>query len=195
MLAMGTRDGVVKRVTIEPLTNKDRWDLIGLKDDDEVVGAALAGDDDDLVFVTSDGQLLRFAASSVRPQGRGAGGMAGIRLSGDAQVVFFGVVPAGVDAALVSVSGSSAALPGTEAGSVKVTPYAQYPAKGRGTGGVRCHRFLRGEDTVILAWAGVGPIACAGAGVPIDLPDAVGRRDGSGERASQPIAAVGSSRA
>jgi DNA gyrase subunit A len=194
-LAMGTRDGVVKRVTIEPLTNKDRWDLIGLKDDDEVVGAALAGEDDDLVFVASDGQLLRFAASSVRPQGRGAGGMAGIRLSGAAQVVFFGVVPAGADAAVVSVSGSSSALPGTEAGSVKVTPYAEYPAKGRGTGGVRCHRFLRGEDTVILAWAGIGPIACAGAGVPIDLPDAVGRRDGSGERASQPIAAVGSSRA
>ena len=54
----------------------------------------LASDDDDLVFVTSDGQLLRFAASAVRPQGRAAGGMAGIRLGGDAQVVFFGVVSA-----------------------------------------------------------------------------------------------------
>ncbi len=77
---------------------------------------------------------------------------------------------------------------------MKVTPYAEYPAKGRGTGGVRCHRFLKGEDTVILAWVGVGPIACAGAGVAVDLPAAEGRRDGSGERASQPISAVGSSR-
>ena len=51
-------------------------------------------------------------------------------------------------------SGSSAALPGTEPGSIKVTPYAEYPAKGRGTGGVRAHRFLKGEDTLVLAWAG-----------------------------------------
>ena len=195
-VALGTRDGVVKRVVVEALTNKDRWSLIGLKDGDEVVGAVEASDDDDLVFVSSDGQLLHFAASAVRPQGRSAGGMAGIRLSGDAQVVFFGVVPADAErAAVVSVSGSSSALPGTDAGSVKVTPYAEYPAKGRGTGGVRCHRFLKGEDTLLLAWAGVSPIACAAAGVAIDLPEATGRRDGSGERASQPIAAVGTGRA
>ncbi len=100
--------------------------------------------------------------------------MAGVRLGADAQVAFFGVVPEGAAAAVVTVSGSSAALPGTEAGSVKVTDYAEYPAKGRGTGGVRCHRFLKGEDTLILAWAGpAAPIACAGAGVP-DRP--AGRR-------------------
>jgi DNA gyrase subunit A len=195
-VAMGTRAGVVKRVVVEPLTNKDRWTLVGLKDGDEVVGASPASDDDELVFVTSDGQLLHFGASAVRPQGRSAGGMAGIRLGGDAQVTFFGVVPSAAEtAAVVTVSGSSAALPGTEAGSVKVTAFSEYPGKGRGTGGVRCHRFLKGEDTLILAWVGSGPIACAAAGVPIDLPDATGRRDGSGERASQPIAAVGSSRA
>jgi DNA gyrase subunit A len=195
-VALGTRAGVVKQIRIEPLTNKDRWSLIGLRDGDEVVGAAVTADDDDLVFVTSDGQLLHFAASGVRPQGRSAGGMAGIRLSHDAQVVYFGAVPAtaGAHAAVVTVSGSSAALPGTEAGNVKVTGYAEYPAKGRGTGGVRCHRFLKGEDILILAWVGSGPIACASVGVPIDLPSNTGRRDGSGERAQQPIAAVGSSR-
>ncbi|MCZ3388664.1 MAG: DNA topoisomerase IV subunit A [Actinomycetia bacterium] len=194
-VALGTRDGVVKRVSVEPLTNKDRWDLVGLKDDDEVVGAVPVDDTDDLVFVTSDGQLLRFGAATVRSQGRAAGGMAGVRLNADAQVAFFGAVPTAVAAAVVTVSGSSAALPGTEAGSVKVSAYAEYPAKGRGTGGVRCHRFLKGEDTIILAWAGPAtPIACAGAGVPIDLPAADGRRDGSGERATQPISAVGSSR-
>jgi DNA gyrase subunit A len=92
------------------------------------------------------------------------------------------------------VSGSSAALPGTEAGSVKVTPYADYPAKGRGTGGVRCHRFLRGEDVLLLGWAGAAPPrAAAATGVPVDLPDATGRRDGSGTPAAQPIAAVAGS--
>jgi DNA gyrase subunit A len=92
------------------------------------------------------------------------------------------------------VSGSSAALPGTEHGSLKVTPYDDYPAKGRGTGGVRCHRFVRGEDTLILAWAGALPArAAAATGVPVDLPPATGRRDGSGTPASQPIAAVAGS--
>ena len=146
-------------------------------------------------YSASDGQLLRFGAAAVRPQGRAAGGMAGVRLGGDAEVVFFGVVPAEATATVVTISGSSSALPGTEAGSVKVTDFAEYPAKGRGTGGVRCHRFLKGEDTLIVAWAGPNEaIACAAAGVPVDLPPAEGRRDGSGVHASQPIAAVGSSR-
>jgi DNA gyrase subunit A len=91
----------------------------------------------------------------------------------------------------VTVSGSSSALPGTEPGSLKITPFADYPPKGRGTGGVRCHRFLRGEDTLILAWAGaIPPRAAAATGVPIDLPEPTGRRDGSGSPASQQIAAV-----
>ena len=58
---------------------------------------------------------------------------------------------------------------------------AEYPAKGRATGGVRCHRFLKGEDTLVLAWAGAAPArAAAASGAPVDLPEATGRRDGSG---------------
>ena len=82
-------------------------------------------------------------------------------------------------------------LPGTDAGSVKVTP-GEYPGKGRGTGGVRCHRFIKGEDVLLLAWAGPAPAVAAAASRPIPLPDAEGRRDSSGTPASQPIAAVGS---
>ena len=37
-----------------------------------------------------------------------------------------------------------------------MTPYQEYPAKGRATGGVRRHRFLKGEDGLVLAWAGPG---------------------------------------
>jgi DNA gyrase subunit A len=75
---------------------------------------------------------------------------------------------------------------------VKVTPYREYPAKGRATSGVRCHRFLKGEDTLVMAWAGPGPARGAtGAGVPVDLPPADGRRDGSGTRVRQPLAALG----
>ena len=191
-VALGTADGVVKRVTPDYPLNKDSWDVVGLRPGDRVVGAvALAGDDRDLVFVTSDAQLLRFPASAVRPQGRSAGGMAGVRLAAGQQAVFFGAVDPARDGVVVTVSGSTAALPGTEPGSIKVTPYDEYPPKGRGTGGVRCHRFLRGEDTLILAWAGAAPPrAAAATGVPVDLPAATGRRDGSGTPASQPIAAV-----
>jgi DNA gyrase subunit A len=191
-LALGTAQGVVKRVVPDPPQNKDAWEVVGLKDGDRVVGAVELGtDDDELVFITSDAQLLHFPASVVRPQGRSAGGMAGIRLAGGARTVFFGAVAPGRDAAVVTVSGSSAALPGTDAGSVKVTPFADYPGKGRGTGGVRCHRFLRGEDVLTLAWAGAAPArAAAATGVALELPDPTGRRDGSGTPASQPIAAV-----
>jgi DNA gyrase subunit A len=193
VLALGTASGVVKRVTPEA-PKSDEWSLISLKPGDRVVGAAVADRDDlDLVFVTSDAQLLRFAARSVRPQGRSAGGMAGIKLAPGATVAFFGVADPARDGVVVTSSGSSDALPGTQGGSLKVTPYAEYPPKGRATGGVRCHRFLKGEDTLVLAFAGNAPAKAAAAnGVAIELPAAEGRRDGSGVPATAVIAHVAS---
>ena len=92
-LALGTRDGVVKRVNPEVLTNRDEWEVIGLKEGDEVVGAAeLTTGEETLCFVSSDAQLLHFPAALVRPQGRGGGGMAGIRLAAGQRVVSFGVL-------------------------------------------------------------------------------------------------------
>jgi DNA gyrase subunit A len=188
-LALGTRQGVVKRVNPEVL-GRDEWDVIGLKDDDELVGAVeLATGDETLCFITSDAQLLHFGADQVRPQGRAGGGMAGIRVTDGARVTWFGALdPAG--SVVVTASGSATALPGTEPGSVKVTPFPEYPGKGRGTGGVRCHRFLKGEDTLVFGWAGLAPArAAAASGAPVGLPDADGRRDGSGIPGSQPIVA------
>jgi len=194
-LALGTAGGVVKRVNPEVLA-RDSWEVIRLDPGDKVVGAVeLRSPDTELVFVTNDAQLLRFPAGSVRPQGRSAGGMAGIKLGVGGRVVFFGAAPA-TESVVVTVSGTSRALPGTDAGSVKVTPIEEYPAKGRATGGVRCHRFLKGEDVLLLAWVGPAPaVAAAASGSPITLPDAAGRRDGSGTPVSQPIAAVGSAAA
>jgi DNA gyrase subunit A len=189
-LAVGTRQGVVKRVNPEFLTAKDEWEFIALRDGDEVVGALdLVTGEESLCFVTSGAQLLHFPAGSVRPQGRGGGGMAGVRLGAGEYVVWFGALDPG-DAVVVTSAGSSTALPGTEPGSVKVTPFSEYPAKGRGTGGVRCHRFLKGEDVLVFGWAGPSPArAAASSGSPVDLPPAEGRRDGSGTPAAQPIAA------
>ncbi|GAA1234833.1 DNA gyrase/topoisomerase IV subunit A [Oryzihumus leptocrescens] len=191
-IALGTALGVVKRVTTDYPGNKDDWEVISLKDGDAVVGAVeLTTGQEDLVFLTNVAQLLHFSAAVVRPQGRPAGGMAGIKLAGDERVVFFGAVDPAADNVVVTSAGSSGALPGTEAGSLKVTPYAEYPAKGRATGGVRAHRFLRGEDTLLLAWVGAVPARAAAAnGVAVDLPPATGKRDGSGTPAPTPIAAI-----
>jgi len=189
-LALGTAQGVVKRANPEYLANRDEWEVIALKDGDTVVGAAqLRTGEETLCFITDDAQLLHFGAGTVRPQGRSGGGIAGIKLAAGAKATWFGAfVPD--DAVVVTISGASSALPGTEAGSVKVTAFGEYPGKGRATGGVRCHRFLRGEDTLVFAWAGPAPAyAAAASGAPVDLPDATGRRDGSGVPGSQPIVA------
>ena len=207
-VALGTAEGVVKRVLPEYPQNRDEFELITLKDGDRVVGAVqLAAEPDELVFITSDAQLLRFAASTVRPQGRAAGGMAGVRLASGASVVWFGVADAGAasgtpsgppgsysPAVVVTVAGSTGALPGTGAGSVKVTPLHEYPGKGRATGGVRCHRFLRGEDVLVMAWAGPAPaVAATDTGTRVQLPDPVGKRDGSGAALTRQIAVLGGS--
>ena len=188
-LALGTRQGVVKRVNPEVLSKPD-WEVIGLKEGDEVVGAVeLHTGLETLCFITTDAQLLHFGADGVRPQGRSGGGMAGVRLADGESVAWFGSVdPA--SSVVVTSSGAATALPGTEPGSVKVTPFSEYPPKGRATGGVRCHRFLKGEDALLFAWAGAAPPrAAAASGAPVELPEAVGRRDGSGTPGSQPIAA------
>jgi DNA gyrase subunit A len=198
-LALGTLDGVVKRVLPEYPQNRDEFELITLKDGDRVIGAAtVATEDDVLCFISTDAQLLHFPASSVRPQGRPAGGMAGIRLTPGASVVSFRVMSAAsaagasAPAVVVTVAGSGAALPGTGAGSVKVTPMHEYPAKGRATGGVRCHRFLRGEDTLILAWAGPSPaLGATESGAPVELPEPLGKRDGSGTPITHQLAVIG----
>ncbi|MGY2875173.1 DNA gyrase subunit A [Marmoricola sp. URHA0025 HA25] len=189
-LALGTAQGVVKRVHPEYLSNRDEWDVIALKDGDSVVGAVELGTgDEELCFITDDAQLLHFGAGGVRPQGRSGGGIAGVKLAPGASAAWFGaLVPD--DAVVVTISGAGSALPGTEPGSVKVTPFSEYPGKGRATGGVRCHRFLKGEDTLVFAWAGPAPaFAAAASGTPVDLPEPIGRRDGSGTPGSQPVVA------
>ncbi|MEU9884611.1 DNA topoisomerase IV subunit A [Sphaerisporangium sp. NPDC051011] len=192
-LALGTAQGAVKRVVPEYPVNRDDFEVIGLKPGDSVVGAVeLTSEDHDLVFISSDAQVLRYPASSVRPQGRPAGGMAGIRLNDGAKVIWFGAVDPAVESRVVTIAGSATALPGTEVGGGKVSDYADFPPKGRATGGVRAQRFLKGEDLLVLAWAGPAPVkAVTSTGKPITLPAELGRRDGSGVHVTSDIAALG----
>jgi DNA gyrase subunit A len=130
-LAIGTSQGVVKRVAMDVPSNKDSWEVIRLDEGDSVVGGCSVAEHEaellEACFITSDAQLLLFPLASVRPQGRAAGGVAGIKLSRNAQVAYFGLVSPHVPGALVTISGTTAALPGTEPGSLKVTTLSSFP--------------------------------------------------------------------
>ncbi|SBT39139.1 DNA gyrase/topoisomerase IV subunit A [Micromonospora narathiwatensis] len=174
-LALGTRQGVVKVCAPEWPVRSDEFEVISLRDGDEVVGATWLTDGAEaLAFVSSEAALLRFAASLVRPQGLKGGGMAGINLPAGAHVVFFGAIR-------TDDKGRGEPMVVTSTGAtVKVTPFKAYPAKGRATGGVRAQRFLKGEVDLAVAWVGPRPVGATANGEPVDLPPADPRRDGSG---------------
>ena len=185
-LALGTRHGVVKRVNPE-LLSRDCWEVITLKGDDEVVGAVQShGDAGELCLITRGAALLHFPLASVRSQGRLGGGVTGMR-SAD-PVIWAGVV-ADPDSVVVTVAGHDATSGAT--GSVKVTAFEAYPGKGRGTKGMRCHRFLKGETALVQAWAGARTaVACSPKGKPVELPEVDSRRDGSGTSVAASILAI-----
>ncbi|MFF1700772.1 DNA topoisomerase (ATP-hydrolyzing) subunit A [Streptomyces sp. NPDC058252] len=191
-LAIGTEQGVVKRVVPDYPTNKEELEVITLKDGDRIVGAVeLRTGEEDLVFITDDAQLLRYQASQVRPQGRAAGGMAGIKVTDGAKVISFTAVDPAVDAVVFTVAGSRGTLDDSVQTTAKLTPFDQYPRKGRATGGVRCQRFLKGEDCLSLAWAGPVPARAAQKnGTPAELPEMDPRRDGSGVSLAKTVAVV-----
>ncbi|WP_062214318.1 DNA topoisomerase (ATP-hydrolyzing) subunit A [Streptomyces sp. NBRC 109706] len=190
-LAIGTEGGVVKRVVPDYPANKEELEVISLREGDRVVGAAeLRTGEEDLVFITDEAQLLRYPAAQVRPQGRQAGGMAGVKLGEGARVLSFTVVDPAGDAVVFTVAGGSGTLDDSLR-SAKVTPFDQYPRKGRATGGVRCQRFLKGEERLVFAWAGASPArAATQAGAPVELPEPDPRRDGSGTPLAKTVATV-----
>lgn len=193
-IVLGTAQGVVKRVSPGGYPNKPDFELISLKPGDEIVGVGQGGDDDVLVFIADDSQLLRFAASAVRPQGVAAGGMAGISLSAGARVLAFAALsPAAVESAVVAtVAASSDTLLGADPGAAKVSDFTEFPAKGRATGGVRAHRFLKGQDALSVAWVGASPAMAVGAdGTPRVLPESGAKRDASGTPLDGVVAAIG----
>jgi DNA gyrase subunit A len=123
--------------------------------------------------------------------------MAGSMLATDYQAVFIGAIAAGFAAPdEVPATGTEGALPGTAPGDGKVTAVVEYPAKRRATAGVRANSVLKGEDTLLLAWAGHGPAkASSSAGVARSLPQEHGRRHGSGIPLSQAVDVIGPSMA
>jgi DNA gyrase subunit A len=190
--ALGTAEGVIKRIQVDAFPLKSGNSIISLKETDSVIGIAPATDTDDVIFVTSDAQLLRFSAEAVRPQGAAAGGMAGVRVSDTARVIYFTAVSE-KDAQVVTISSSLNTLLGTDAGRAKISLLTEFPSKGRGTGGVRAQTLLKGEDILALAWVGAGtPRASSLDGMPRELPDDLAKRDASGTLLDGDIGFVGS---
>ncbi len=142
-LVLVTANGVVKRLTLgEVMGTRSSATVVSLKGNDRVVAAFRAPLGVDIALVASDGQVLRTPVDGINDQGRGAAGVAGMRLLGDAEVV-------GADAML----GDGVVLTVTSAAGVKATPYSDLSAKGRGGQGVRIARLAEGE-TVTGAWFG-----------------------------------------
>ncbi|BDH07326.1 DNA gyrase/topoisomerase IV subunit A [Streptomyces seoulensis] len=191
-LAIGTEQGVVKRVLPDYPSNKDELEVITLREGDRIVGAVeLRTGEEDLVFITDDAHLLRYQAGQVRQQGRPAGGVAGIKLSEGAKVISFTAVDPAADAVVFTVAGSRGTLDDSVQTTAKLTPFDQFPRKGRATGGVRCQRFLKGEDCLALAWAGPTPARAAQkTGLPVELPEPDPRRDGSGTSLQKTVSVV-----
>ena len=127
-----TRNGTVKKTPLKEFEYKlQRGKLaIGLDDGDGLVEAELTDDSCDVLLFASNGKAARFAGSEVRPMGRTARGVRGMRLTGGAQVVSMIVADAETEAPACDV------LTATERGYGKRTPLADFPRKGRGAQGV-----------------------------------------------------------
>jgi len=113
-----------------------------LKDTDRITAAFSAPEGADIVIVASDAQALRTASGDISVQGRGASGVAGMKLRDGAVVVAAGpVVGDGVVATV------------TDAGTAKATPFDEIATKGRGGQGVRLTKFTK-EKAITLAYVG-----------------------------------------
>ena len=118
--------------------------------------------------------------------------MAGITLAKSSVVIFFGAVDPSAEVVVATISSSSAIIAGTDSGRAKVSHFSEFPVKGRATGGVRAHAFLKGEDTLTIAWAGAAPVvASAPDGAARQLPEAGAKRDASGTPLESIIGSIG----
>lgn len=177
-----TRNGTVKITTPDYPVRADEFELISLDEGDEIMASNWVPKNEGgvIALLASDSSLLVFGTDKVRPQGRSGGGVAGIKLGAGVNVIH-GVA--------LSAEDAENALVVTSTGlSVKNTPLRLYPQKGRATGGVRSHTFLKGETHLETGFIGVNLVAVDGDGKKIVLPAVNMKRDASGTKTGdQPL--------
>ncbi|GAA5009473.1 DNA gyrase subunit A [Pseudoluteimonas lycopersici] len=122
-----TRNGTVKKTPLTEYAYRlSRGKIaINLAEGDALVGAELSDGSRDIMLFASNGKAVRFAGETVRPMGRTATGVRGMKLAKGEQVM-----------SLVVLDGEGDILTASERGYGKRTPVADYPKKGRGTQGV-----------------------------------------------------------
>jgi DNA gyrase subunit A len=128
-LVLATKKGLVKKTALEEFDSNRSGGIvaINLREDDELVGAALIKPTDDLLLVSKKAQAIRFRGDdeTLRPMGRATSGVIGMRFSEDDELLAMEVVREGMDV-----------LVATEGGYAKRTPIEEYPVQGRGGKGV-----------------------------------------------------------
>ena len=128
-LVLATKNGLVKKTRLDEFDSNRTGGIIAinLRDDDELVGAALIGPADDLLLVSKNAQAIRFNATddALRPMGRATSGVIGMRFADNDELLEMAVVQDGLDV-LVATGG----------GYAKRTPIDEYPVQGRGGKGV-----------------------------------------------------------
>jgi DNA gyrase subunit A len=143
-LVMATRRGEIKKTAVDSFAAVRSSGLIAmdLEAGDELVSACLATDQDDVILATRNGQSIRFTVSELRASSRTSGGVCGIRLAPDDQVVSMDVISP--DAFLLVV---------TSRGFGKLTPVGNYPRQHRAGSGVRTFKLTEKADEVVAARA------------------------------------------
>ena len=148
-LIMVTKDGVIKKVEMDSFSNVRRSGLIAIKlrDGDRLQWVQPSSGSDDIVLITSDGQAIRFEEKLVRPMGRVASGVRGIRLKGKDTVVGMDVVPAGSKSSEVDI------VVVMEFGYGKRSSLAHYKLQGRGGSGIKTAKIT--SKTGKIVWGRV----------------------------------------
>ena len=123
---MATSAGTVKKTPLSQFSRPRANGIIAidLRGDDKLVDVSITNGDAEILLVGSHGKAIRFAESDVRPMGRGAAGVRGIKL------------PKGYEVIALSIVDEGLILTATENGYGKRTPVADFPVQGRGGQGV-----------------------------------------------------------
>jgi len=129
---MATSMGTVKKVTLSAFSRPRNSGLIALElnDGDRLIGAAITSGDDDVMLISSVGKAMRFHEDDVRPMGRTARGVRGIRMADENRVI-----------ALIIPQPEGVILTASVNGYGKKTRVDDFPVKGRGGQGVIAQQY------------------------------------------------------
>jgi DNA gyrase subunit A len=141
-LLFATRTGQVKKTAISEYdkSRREGFIAINLNAGDELVRVIRTTGSDDLLCISKGGMAIRFAESEVRPMGRGAAGVRGMRLKAGDELVSCDVAREGVDILIV-----------TDAGFGKRTKLDHFNAQARGGQGVRGIKLTQRRGAVVGA--------------------------------------------